>query len=276
VSAEMEVKEVKEKGGGIAAFFDLDGTLTVLPSLERRFFRILRYRREIPVKSYFLWLREAARLVPRGILAILGANKTYLRGVQAFKERGSDALSPWHKTQGQAWVSGRRNPRLPVPIFFEEAKKRAAWHRNQGHAIVLLSGTLEPLAEEVARAMDAALAEPGTSSAIRVCATRLEEVEGRWTGRILGEAMFGKAKARAAQRIAAELKLDLAQCYAYGDSFGDRWLLAAVGRPAAVNPSRDLVRLAWTRGWPVLNWEGRENLCRDTLAASRKAPGEEK
>jgi len=55
-------REVEEKSGGVAAFFDLDGTLLALPSLERRFFRMLRYRRAIAAKNYLLWLAEAVRL----------------------------------------------------------------------------------------------------------------------------------------------------------------------------------------------------------------------
>jgi HAD superfamily hydrolase (TIGR01490 family) len=252
-------KELREHCGGIAAFFDLDGTLMVGPSLERRFFRMLRYRREIPVMSYFFWLWEALRLAPRGVLAMLQANKMYLRGTQGFLAHGQvdDVFSVGH--QRQASVPRWRNPRLPIPLFFGEAIKQAAWHGKKGHEIVFLSGTLEPLAGEVAQAMEAVLAEQGIFSVIRVCATRLEEVDGRWTGRILGEAMFGEAKARAARRMAAELKLDLTQCHAYGDSLSDQWLLAAVGRPVAVNPSKELARIAWRRGWPVLNWEGEEN-----------------
>src|SRR5882762_7125678 len=82
VNEVREVKEVEERSGRVAAFFDLDGTLVALPSLERRLFRTLRYRREIRAKNYFLWLVEALRLMPRGINAILQGNKMYLRGVQ--------------------------------------------------------------------------------------------------------------------------------------------------------------------------------------------------
>ena len=235
-----EVKEVKERGRNIAAFFDLDGTLTALPSLERRFFRMLRYRRAIAAKNYWLWLAEATRLAPRGLGAIWHGNKMYLRGV---------AVDRWGK-------GGLK----PTPAFFGDALARVAWHAGEGHTIVIVSGTLEPLANEAARAIEDELAARGIFPAIRVCATRLEQVHGRWTGRILGEAMFGKAKQRALLRMAVEMKLDLAQCYAYADSSSDRWLLAAVGRPAAVNPSNDLARLARIRGWPALNWEGKENL----------------
>ena len=249
------------ESGSIAAFFDVDGTLTPLPSLERRFFRILRYRREIPAKNYFSWLKAALRLMPRGISAISQANKMYLRGVQTFDERdhGDGNLSSWrkdgHRARGQASAPPRRNPRLPAPSFFAQAIERVAWHAKQGHAIVLLSGTIEPLAQQASHTIEAALAARGIVVAIHVCATRLEEKDARWTGRILGQAMFGEAKARAVKRLAGEMQLDLARCYAYGDSADDRWLLAAVGWPSVVNASRELARIARMRGWPILRWE---------------------
>src|SRR5712692_4351722 len=117
------------------------------------------------------------------------------------------------------------------------------------------SGTLEPLAREVALALVVRLAVRGIKSSIGVCATLLEEAEEKWTGRIVGEAMFGEAKARAVRKLAAEQGLDLARCYAYGDSASDRWLLEAVGKPAAVNASDELARIARKQGWPVLSWE---------------------
>ncbi len=265
VQEAKEVKEVKEKSRGVAAFFDLDGTLVALPSLERRLFRVLRGQRAIPAKNYFLWLREAMRLVPRGIRAILQANKMYLCGLQVFDERGEGDgdVSSWHKdghqAGGQAPAPPRRTPRLPVPTFFAQAIEKMAWHAKQGHAIVLISGTLEPLARGAARAMEAELAARGITVTFHVFATRLEEMDGTWTGRVLDEAMYGEAKARAVKRVAKEMQLDLARCYAYGDSLNDRWLMTAVGRPAAVNPSKDLAGMVRTHGWPVLDWQGKES-----------------
>ncbi len=260
-----EVEEVKDVKGSeaherIAAFFDLDGTLMALPSLEWRFFRILRYRQAIPAKNYFSWLGEAMRLLPRGINAVLQENKMYLRGVQSIDPRGGreSFASSRHKNgyrdERQPTAPQRRNPRLPVPAFLAEAIERVAWHAKQGHAIFLVTGTLEPLASAAALALILRLAVRGITTSIGICATRLEEVNNRWTGRIVGEAMFGEAKVRAVRQIAAELNLDLGRCYAYGDSAHDRWLLEAVGRPAAVNPSRELERIAMRRGWAILRW----------------------
>ena len=269
VNEGKKINDVKEHEGNIAAFFDLDGTLQALPTLEKRFFRMLRYRKEIPARNCFLWLLEALRLLPQGINAVLQANKMFLRGVPVLDESGErdgDVCS-WHKSDHQATVQAsalpskraRRNPRLTGPAFFAPAVERVAWHAKRGHEMVLVSGTLEPLAWEAARAMEDELAARGITTKIHVCATRLEEFDHRWTGRVLGEAMFGKAKARAVKRLAGEMQLDLERCYAYGDSLNDRWLMAAVGRPAAVNPSKDLLSVARTCAWPVLHWERKKN-----------------
>src|SRR5690242_13956783 len=202
-----EVRDLKnvnaEKNAKIAAFFDLDGTLLPLPSLERRFFRTLRRRREIPLRNYFAWLREVIGLLPHGIRAVTQTNKMYLKGVKSLNESdaGNDdncaAHASGYRPEGQASApslksaSGRmrNNPRSPVPRFFEEALERVAQHAKLGHAIVLVSGALEPLANAVAPHLQAELANYGLHVKLHVCATKLEEIGGRWTGRILGEAM---------------------------------------------------------------------------------------
>jgi HAD superfamily hydrolase (TIGR01490 family) len=148
---------------------------------------------------------------------------------------------------------------MAVPRFFPAGVDQVAWHAKQGHAIILVSGTLEPLAREMALALMVRLAVRGVEASLVVCATRLEENDGRWTGRIIGDAMFGEAKACALRRIAAEGDFDLSQCYAYGDCVNDRWMLEAVGRPAVVNPSRGMEALAQRRGWTTLMWAEKRN-----------------
>jgi HAD superfamily hydrolase (TIGR01490 family) len=147
-----------------------------------------------------------------------------------------------------------------------------AWHAQRGHAIVLVSGTLAPLAQEMALALVVRLAVRGIAASVAVCATRLEENDGRWTGHIIGDAMFGEAKGRAVQQMAVDKGFELAQCYAYGDSVSDRWMLEAVGRPVAVNPSWRLMSLARRKSWPVLTWaEGKK-----PKQSSSSTPGEQR
>jgi len=238
--------------GNIAAFFDLDGTLLPLPSLERRFAAALRSRRAIPPGNYVRWLAQAIRLAPQGASAVTHANKMYLHDISVRRQALLDGTPARVNCAGAASLRAKRDQ---LPVFFPDAFDRIVWHIECGHAIVLITGTLAPLASEAALILTLRLAARGITTSIAVCATQLEQANDRWTGGIKGEAIFGAAKARAAQRIATQKDFDLARCYAYGDSANDRWMLGAVGRPAAVNPSRELERIARLRNWPILRWE---------------------
>ena len=56
------------------------------------------------------------------------------------------------------------------------------------------------------------------------------------------------------RELAASEALDLSASTAYSDSGSDLPFLEAVGRPVAVNPDKELRRVADERGWPVLRF----------------------
>jgi phosphoserine phosphatase len=216
----------------IAAFFDLDGTLVPEPSLEHRLFAELRLNGRIPLANYLRWGVEALRLLPKGLLAARYRNKRHLTGVHCdLVLRHMDSI-----------------------VFFEEGIARVAWHARQGHEIVLVSGTLEALAQLAAAALECELEVHGISLSLRVCATRLAENRGSWTGHLAGEALYGPSKARSIESLGACEQIDLRQSHAYGNSLLDRHLLSAVGHGHAVNPGRELAGLANKKNWPIWHW----------------------
>ena len=220
------------------AFFDIDGTLLRKPSLERRFFWDLQRRGEIPIVNCLHWIAESLRRGLRGARAAIEGNKTYLRSLspQILAECKFQTRAPW------------------LPEFFPAAVQQVWWHALRGDSIVLVSGTLAPLAGIVKFALERELLWRGVETKISVLATQLEVGGGRCTGRVAGAAMFGEEKARAAREFAQGRNISLAQCSAYGDSSLDRWMLASVGHPFAVNPTRRLQRTAKLRGWQMLAW----------------------
>src|SRR5262249_39379068 len=222
----------------VAAFFDVDGTLVPFPTLEKRLVRALLYRHAIPLKNLAWWPAEWTRLLPRGFAYALQANKWHLGEfpVQRVCNVVQQITAP-----PQLW-------------FFPQAVDRIAWHASQAHNLVLVTGTLQPLARTVARSLVRELASRGFAATIFVCATALAESSGQFTGRPAGEPMFGRAKAVAVRALAERLNLKLGSCYAYGDSAHDRWLLESVGYPQATNPSPSLRRLALRNGWLVEDW----------------------
>jgi HAD superfamily hydrolase (TIGR01490 family) len=235
--------------GRVAAFFDLDGTLLPEPSLERRFFSALRRNDAIPPANYLRWGLQALRLLPNGLLAVQHRNKRYLTGVSC------DLVFRYMES-----VS-----------FFEEGIARVAWHARQGHEIVLVSGTLESLAHLAATALECELEARGLQIQPHVCATRLAEVRGQWTGYVIGEVIYGPAKARALEELAKTESLDLRHCHAYGNTLLDRQLLSAVGHGHAVNPGKDLAALANEKDWPIWHWYLERKL--NSKAITRVATG---
>ena len=239
------MEQVTQSSGSGAAFFDIDGTLLAKPALERRFFRELHWRREIPGENYFRWLSEFLRLAPRDISAALHANKMYLRGVPAeiAFARGANQRCG----HGCRWL----------PEFFPAAIQRVRWHALRGDAIVLVSGTLAPLAEIVGFALERELLRRGVEATISVISTQLEIRDKHWTGRVANTPMFGEAKAFAIKEFAGERGIELKQCSAYGDSSLDRWMLASVGHPFAINPTRRMRLIANSHAWRMLSWTSR-------------------
>ena len=230
----------------IAAFFDLDGTLIPEPTLERRFFESLRRSGAIGYSNYLRWLAESLFLLPSGMVAMRDANKRYLTGINA-------DLALDH---------------VDSVVFFEEGIARVAWHARQDHDIVFVTGTLEPLAQLAARAMECELEARGLTIRLEVVATRLQESRGNWTGWLAGEALYGSAKAGAVARLAKEKAWNLSQCHAYGNSPLDRDLLYAVGRRHAVNPGRQLAAIANKRDWPVWHWHQEKKLLKQASCSS--------
>lgn len=215
------------------AFFDVDGTLLAHPSLERRLFWNLVRRGKIPAASCLRWTARSIRLGLWNFKIIAQSNKSYLCGIPAIALESSSSL---------------------LPEFFPAALQRVWWHALRGDTIVLLTGTLAPLANVVGLALERELRWRGVEARIHIIATHLEIKNARCTGDVLGAPMFGERKASALVEFAAGAHIALSDCFAYGDHHADRWMLAAAGKPFAVNPTLALRRLARRHSWPTLNW----------------------
>jgi len=117
-------------------------------------------------------------------------------------------------------------------------------HRAAGRALVLATTTPEDLVAPLARAL-------GFDDLI---ATRYEEADGRYTGRLSGRFMWGTGKRDAVRVWAEDHAVDLAASHAYSDSVFDVPLLSLVGHPHALNADPRLRAVALARRWPVEQW----------------------
>ncbi len=209
------------------ALFDIDGTLVREPSTEKRF---------------ALWMFLRGRIGPIRLLAYAVYSLRFLQryGMQVFAK--NKALW-WRQTPERArslaceWAGQGLRKALYGPCV-----DRLERHLQRGDIVVLLSGTPDFLAEAVA-------GELGVST---VVATRCAVRKGRFSLAPLQVHRVSEEKLSAARELCRNLGASLANASAYGNAITDLALLAACGRPVAVNPDRELAAEASRRGWEII------------------------
>jgi phosphatidylglycerophosphatase C len=219
--------------GPVIAAFDFDGTLTRGGSV---------WQFLVAMRGPVAVARAAAGLLPRLVAAALLGGSHADEAKEALFEQVLAGL-PEATIADDAASFGRRHYRRHARSIL---RRRLEAHRRLGHRLVLVSASpelyLRPLAEELG--FD------------EVVATRLEvDAEGRLTGRYAGANCRGAQKIRRLEAWIADQQgegdgPDQGHVlWAYGNSAGDRQLLAAATVP--VNVGR-LGRLGRLRGFPRL------------------------
>ncbi len=181
------------------ALFDFDGTITNRESIGE-------FIKFILGREFFF------RMMP-----ILPSLFLYLIGLYGNKQIKEKALT--------LAISGMEISKLEkkaqefssyvLPRFIrEKAVERLRWHKDKGDDVVIVSAGLGIYIRPWAQA----------NGIDKVIAMDLEVDRERCTGRLIGENCYGKEKV---ERIKREIKLDkYDKIYAYGDSRGDREMLA--------------------------------------------------
>ncbi len=129
------------------------------------------------------------------------------------------------------------------PSIFPKTYDLIEESRRAGCEQVIISGGLDFTVRPLARHL----------GIDRFIANRLEFAGGVATGKLCKPFIAGANKATIIRDYALANDIDLNNSYAYSDSYSDYPMLAAVGRPAAVNPDLRLRSVARSYDWPVLD-----------------------
>ena len=130
---------------------------------------------------------------------------------------------------------------LMADRIWNGTRSLAQKHLDAGQRVWLVTATPVELASIIARRL-------GLTGALGTVA---EVVDGKYTGRLVGELMHGPAKAEAVLALAEREGLDLSRCTAYSDSSNDLPMLDLVGDPCAINPDARLRAHARAHGWRI-------------------------
>ncbi|WP_081466882.1 HAD family hydrolase [Methylobacter tundripaludum] len=132
------------------------------------------------------------------------------------------------------------------PSFWQDKViERIEYHKNKGHAIVLVSGSFREVLAPLAKRL-------GVTD---ILCSPLEEKDGCYTGNMLGSPMIGYGKANAVSDYLREHHIDPVHCYGYGDDTTDIPFIGTVGNSYIVinNNHDELSVLAEIMGYQTLN-----------------------
>ncbi len=139
----------------------------------------------------------------------------------------------------------RMSPRVlagVLPRLYPQMLERAYRHQDAGRPVYIVTAASQEMADLLAHVL---AFDGGVGS-------RLEVVDGRYTGRAAGPFNYRDGKVLSMRELAEREGIDLAASYAYSDSESDLPMLRAVGHPVVVNPDPELARIALREGWEVL------------------------
>jgi putative phosphoserine phosphatase/1-acylglycerol-3-phosphate O-acyltransferase len=213
-----------------AAFFDLDRTLlrgASGPVLQEHLKAAgLVGDRTLPGQGMF-----------NRVYDVLGENRLFMAASKQLVRvaKGWDVLG----VQEAAAKAAQQLVDLVQPYAIPIIKE----HHDAGRLVVLATTTPYELVKPFADAL-------GFDDVI---ATRYGVENGRFDGTFVDGFVWGKGKLASVREWAAGNGVDLAESFAYSDSYFDSPLLGAVGNPFAVNPDVRLQALATVRRWPIIH-----------------------
>ncbi len=221
------------RGKTTGAFFDFDGTIIAGHSVTELFLERLKSG-EIGGQEIFDLVAMASRylLKPAGFETALAASIENLAGTP--EQKLSDL---------GAKVSRER---LSADVF-PEVKAMIEAHRRRGHTVAIVTSATRYQVQTLAASL-------GITD---ILCTELEVEDGKFTGRLQGEACYGKHKLDAVRVFAKRKRISLKKSFVYSNGAEDVALLEAVGHPVAINPDRKLAECASRKGWHAVELDSR-------------------
>ena len=219
-----------------AAFFDLDGTLIT----GHMYSQILKQRMNTPMGAWRAMTYLVSHLAQAPLDKARLINRT--RFFRSWVVDAAGLLKGLEVDKSGSLFTTIAEGLLAT--IRPDVQQLLRQHQEQGHAVVLVSGTFLPLLKEIG----------GRLHISHVVGTPLAERNGRYTGRLAGPFVFGEEKARQTQLYlqANGLQIDLAASYTYADRIHDLPLLQLVGHPVATYPDVELLAHARQQGWRVV------------------------
>ena len=213
-----------------AAFFDVDNTVL-------RGASIFHLAKGLWKRGFFTGGDIAAMLWKQVHFALIGENLVH---VAKIREQALTFVAG-HTVDEIERIGEEVYDEVMADKIWPGTRALAQSHLESGHDVWLVTASPVEVATVIASRL-------GLTGALGTVA---ENVDGVYTGRLVGEPLHGASKAVAVEALADQRGYELALCSAYSDSANDIPMLSLVGHPCAINPDSTLLHHARTNGWQV-------------------------
>lgn len=207
--------------GNTAAFFDIDGTIYREGLITEVFKKIIKYELVDEVK----WYREVKPAFVKWDKR-QGDYDTYLLKMVDIYIEAIKGINKYHIDYIAKKVIEQKGDRV-----YTFTRERIKWHKEQGHAVIAISGS--PI--ELVREMSAKYNMDDYRGSIY-----LLNKENNYTGDII-PMWDSESKEKAIKELSEKYNIDLSKSYAYGDTSGDFTMFKSVGIPYCINPTKELL-----------------------------------
>ncbi|MFZ1456784.1 MAG: HAD-IB family hydrolase [Saprospiraceae bacterium] len=224
-----------ERGPHIGAFFDLDRTLI----------------NGFSAKNFVASRLLSGRFTSQELIAQFAGAISYARDTGNFGKMAAISANGVKGIDEHVFIQvGEEVYRKKLAeAIYPESRALVSAHIEMGHTVAIISAATPYQVEPIARDLCIDIVE----------CTRLEVIDGKFTGKIVEPACWGPGKAIAGQKLVEKHSLNIRKSYFYTDSAEDIHLLEIVGNPRPVNPDTKLSGIAFQNDWPVLRYNDVHN-----------------
>ncbi|MCY7412731.1 MAG: HAD-IB family hydrolase, partial [Salinibacterium sp.] len=214
----------------IIAFFDVDNTLM-------RGASVFYVGREAFSRGLIKWRDIALFAWHQFRFLAVGENRNHL---SAAKKRGLGLATGYTEAALIALAEDIYAKHIE-PNLWPETVALTKEHLDKGHEVWLVTATPQLVAQIIADRL-------GLTGAL---GTKVQALDGVFTGDLDGHVLHGEEKATGAKELALARSAELKDCWAYSDSSNDIPLLTLVGNRVVVNPDAKLQAHAERERWDI-------------------------